>query len=442
MKKNHSEMPLIGFISLFDNLGETYPLVAIAKKYIELGGQAIFFGYGTKYQHLAKDIGCKVINLAWNLSEKELKKLTVLQNKLDKRQLFPEKIFSQSFHKDFYESYIISITKEVKAFKDTDVKLIVTGADYLPNISARIANITLVYIVSGTVIPAYYQQNLASFPDNYENFFIRLVPGFIKNRLANWFILNNKSSVKEFNRLARMFNTPRINHFLDLFSGDYTLIADDIDFLILKPTVKFPRENYVGPIINSSFFEEDGHIDSDVEMHLKRSGKSILLTVGSGFPKKLFFKILETLNQTDYNVIATYTTILNENELPDLNDNILLKKFIKNIPSLNKRVALAIIHGGRGTMYTAAYSGKPVIGIPMHIEQQCNIDNLVRHGSAIRLSKRDFNEKKLLTAINKIFTNYDAFLKNAQSLKEKLQEPRGAENAAKRLLEIIEKERI
>ena len=87
---------------------------------------------------------------------------------------------------------------------------------------------------------------------------------------------------------------------------------------------------------------------------------------------------LKALNQTDYNVIATYTSILNEEELPKLNDNILLKKFIPNIAKLNQMVDLAIIHGGRGTVYTAAYSGKPAIGIPLHSEQQHNLDNLAQ----------------------------------------------------------------
>ena len=56
MEEKRSDLPLIGFTVWFNNLGETYPLVNVAKKYIDLGGQAIFFGYGKKYQDLAKNI--------------------------------------------------------------------------------------------------------------------------------------------------------------------------------------------------------------------------------------------------------------------------------------------------------------------------------------------------------------------------------------------------
>ena len=69
-------------------------------------------------------------------------------------------------------------------------------------------------------------------------------------------------------------------------------------------------------------------------------------------------------------------------------------------------------------------------------EQQHNIDNLVRHGTAIRLSRENFKEKKLLKAIQEIFDNYDEYLKNAQLLKKKLKESNGAENAAKRIVDI------
>jgi UDP:flavonoid glycosyltransferase YjiC (YdhE family) len=145
------------------------------------------------------------------------------------------------------------------------------------------------------------------------------------------------------------------------------------------------------------------------------------------------------MNQTDYNVIATYTSILNEEELPKLNDNILLKKFINNPITLNKKVDLAIIHGGRGTVYNAAYSGKPAIGIPLNGEQQYNLDSLARHGMAIRLSKTFFEEEKLLDSIKEIFENYDTYLKNAKALTQKLPKPEGDKNAARRILEIVTK---
>jgi UDP:flavonoid glycosyltransferase YjiC (YdhE family) len=267
-----------------------------------------------------------------------------------------------------------------------------------------------------------------------------LIPNFIKNRFINWYLLRCRWSINGFNRLAKYYNVAPVKRFLDIFRGDYTFVADDINFLNLKPTSDFPLKNFIGPIlIDQPFKQSDKMLDSDVETHLRRSNRSILFTLGSSGSKKIYLEILKTLNKTNYNVIAVYTTILKEDELPKLNDNILLKRFVPSIKKINENVDLAIIHGGRGTVYTAAFSGKPVIGIPMHSEQQFNIDNLVRHGSAIRLSKKYFNEKQFLLAIKKIFDNHDSYLGNAQSLKNKLQNQNGVENAVKRILEILNK---
>ena len=101
-------------------------------------------------------------------------------------------------------------------------------------------------------------------------------------------------------------------------------------------------------------------------------------------------------------------------------------------------VDLAITHGGRGTIYTAAYSGKPVIGIPMHIEQQYNIDCLVRHGAGLRISKKFFKTEDLKQAIDTIFNNYDTFLKKSQELSSKLFKGPMEEKAVQRLVQILE----
>jgi len=148
-------------------------------------------------------------------------------------------------------------------------------------------------------------------------------------------------------------------------------------------------------------------------------------------------RVDQILNQTKYNVIAIYTTNINENELPVVNDNILLKKFVPSMMTLNKKVDLSIIHGGRGTVYNAAYSGKPVMGIPNITEQQYNLDCLIRHGSGLRLSKKYFTEKNFLKTIEKIFNNYEKYLKNAKHLSKIMPKPEGDINAARRIIEIL-----
>ena len=93
--------------------------------------------------------------------------------------------------------------------------------------------------------------------------------------------------------------------------------------------------------------------------------------------------------------------------------------------------------GGQGTLYTAAYSGRPVAGIPMQPEQQYKIDILVRNGSAIRISKRHFCEMKLLNTNGTILTDYNKCHKKANALANRHPVVDGAQKGAERIKAIV-----
>lgn len=54
---------------------------------------------------------------------------------------------------------------------------------------------------------------------------------------------------------------------------------------------------------------------------------------------------------------------------------------------VNRLADLSLIHGGVGTVMTAAYAGKPVVGVGMQPEQSANLACLVRKGFAVRVPK-------------------------------------------------------
>jgi UDP:flavonoid glycosyltransferase YjiC (YdhE family) len=405
--------PTIGFFPLFGFLGDTYPLIRIAKRCKEGGADIVFFSHGGKFENLASEMGCKIIKVDPYYSSGS------------------EMINNLLYGKDLSKG----VEEEINAYKATGIKLLITSTNFSSSISARAAKITFIPVFSGTLSRPYFESRYATFPDEYETFLSRFIPQYIKNQVFNWLMLNSKSYVKEYNNVARKYEISPFRFYLDIFLGNQFLLCDDIEFLGLKPTNELPAKNCVGPILLDEIFEKQ--LSSETEQHSERSGKSILLSMGSSCKKEVFLRILKALNKTDYNVTAIYTTVLNEDEIPTLNDNILLKKFVPSIKTVNENVDLAIIHGGRGTIYTAAYSAKPAIGIPMHYEQQYNLDCLVRHGSTLRLSRKYFQEEKLINAIKMIFNNYTSYLKNAQNLAEKLSQPNGDRNAAKRIFEIL-----
>lgn len=420
---NSDKIPLIGFFPGFFDIGETYTLVKIAKRYQEIGGKVIIFSHGGNYEYLAKEQGFKITRIKPIASGPEITKY---------------------FMKQSDEDIIKLIRNQSVVYQNSGIKALVQTSSYIDCLLLPfIAKVPLISIISGCLAPPYNFTYYATYPDNFENFFTQLVPKFVKNRINNWYILNYKGPItKKFNRIAKKINIKtRYRCFQELILGDYTLLCDDMEFLGVKPTNKFPAKNYIGPILSDNLFKQNLKKENNrIEKHLKKPGKSILLTMGgSTRMKDIFIEILKILNQTSYNVIAAYTSILNTTELPNLNKNILLKKIVLFMANLNKRVDLAIIHGGRGTVYNAAYSGKPAIGIPLNSEQQYNLDSLVRYGMALRLSKTYFKKDKMINALKEIFNNYDIYLKNAQVLGKKLPKPEGDKNAARRIFEITTK---
>ncbi len=422
---------MVGFFPCFCSIGETLPILKIARIFLKKGGKAIFFSHGGKFEHLTKDFGCEVIKLgkiSWAKVIKELKS----KGKYDKVP-FEELLFS-AYKRDLVESFV---KEEIEAFKKAGVDLVISSFNPTASISVRALKIPLIVVISGTSTPLYYRQASISFPENYENSITRLLPNFIKNSIARWILINNKLLVRDFNKIARKYGVKPFNNINDILNGDHNFICDDKNFLGVEPTNEFPKKNFIGPISGGLLEKQKDTLDEDIKSHINRSGKSILLLMGNTNDKELYLNILEALSQTSHNIIAVYTTI-EEDRLPDVKENVLLKKFIKSPNLVNSMVDLAIIHGGRGTVYTAAYSGKPIIGIPMFSEHQYNIDNIVNKGAGLRISKKFFKKYDLLNAINTIFSDYETYLKNAQDLSKNLTTELGEKKGAQRLSEIIQ----
>ena len=422
-----NEKPLIGFFPLFYNLAETGRAVLIAKRYKELGGETVFFSHGGEYEHLAKEIGCEVVKVNPVYSEEYI-------------DLLWKSSRLETFKNPFSKKLLIEhVEEEIAAYKKTGVKMVVSTNNLPCIISARAAKIPLVF-VTPKIIPSFTR-----YPDDAEFFFTRLVPQALKLKILNWYAPNSKRYVRPFIKVAKKYNVPPPRVETDLARGDYTFYPDFVELLGLNKTSIPSNEHYIGPIFLEELFtkvfsKEKTEMEKlEIKKHLQKPGRSILLSLGSSGTKEIFLKILETLNKTDYNVIAVYTSILKEDELPEVNSNILLKKFVPSIKEINQNVDLAILHGGQGTVYTAAFSGKPVIGIPMQFEQHLNLEKLVRHGTALMLSRKYFKERSLLKAINTIFDNYEKYLKKAQELSKKMPKSEGDKNAARKIVEILQR---
>ena len=138
-----------------------------------------------------------------------------------------------------------TVENEIEAFKNEGIDLIVSSFKPTCSISARALKIPLVILISGTANSLYYRSGLATFPENYENAFTKILPAWFKKYITRWILLNNKFLVKEFNWVAKKYNIKTFRTLNDIHEGDYTFFCDDINFLGIKPTKKFPIENFI-----------------------------------------------------------------------------------------------------------------------------------------------------------------------------------------------------
>jgi len=417
----------VGFFPPFVNLSESGRIILIAKRYREMGGNPIVFSNGGKYEFLAEKNGFNLIRLEPIISEK------LVENYF--KVVSGERVKSNEFldEKWLYDS----VKGQIAAFKKTNIKLLVSANNATCSISAKASNIPYI-----NVVPCCGPCAI-KIPEDLENPFTILVPQFIKKRILNWVFMHSKRYLKTINNVVKKFGAQPFKYSYMLFKADITFITGFPEFLDVFPLPIKIDENWIGMISLNELFEDEMQtkeairIDGKIKNHLKRPGKSILVSLGSSGTTEVFKSILDTLDGTEFNVIAIHSLILNENLQSKYNDNILLLKFVPSIERLNELVDLAIIHGGQGTVYTAAYAKKPVIGIPMHIEQHNNLERIVGHGMGLMLSKKNFSKKRLLNAIDEIFSNYDKYHNNAIKLGNKLPPFEGDKKAAKRIAEIV-----
>ena len=427
MSRSYSHLDqLVGFFPASSNLAETGRAVMIAKRFRELGGKVIFFSHGGKYDFLVRDNGFQIINVNPILTDEIIKEFLKL--------LALESFRSKTL---FNEDWIIENVKgEIEAFKKTGIKILVSTNNTTCAISARAAKIPYINISPGAGFFAL------KIPDTLENPFTLLIPQSLKLRFLNWFMVRTKLYLKTINNVALRVGIPPFKHVLELYDGDITLVTNNLEFINIFPNQQdFPKENYIGMILIDELFEkkDPDEITKEIKAHLKKPSKSILVSLGSTGSKEIFIRILKTLSKTNYNVIAIYTSILDKKELPEVKDNILLKKFVPSISKVTEFVDLAIIHGGQGTVFSTVYAKKPIIGFPMHMEQHVNLEKIVGHKCGIMLSKKFFSERKLLKALNEIFDNYEQYSTNVKNLANKLPKAEGDKNAARKIFEVLTK---
>ncbi|MBI3379936.1 hypothetical protein HY029_04230 [Candidatus Gottesmanbacteria bacterium] len=228
--------------------------------------------------------------------------------------------------------------------------------------------------------------------------------------------------------LGRYGRRPFIDPF-DLLTGDLTILTDIPQF---RPIRKLPESfKLVGPI----FWKGVKKLPKwSTEIDSKK--KIIYVTASGTGDKDLFINILKYLKDTSYTVIATCGNTLSQKEVKIKNPRLFLTDYLPG-EWIMKRADLVIFPGGNATAYQALSFGVPQIGTPLHLDQEDNMNQLVRLETGIMLNPRkDFNRKVLINSVEHIMRN-KSYRDNALKISREMKKYHGAKQAAKEIINFL-----
>ena len=142
----------------------------------------------------------------------------------------------------------------------------------------------------------------------------------------------------------------------------------------------------------------------------------IYFAMGSSGTPQIVANIIESFGGKQYRVIAPVKFQLGHVSGVHVPSNVLVTDWVPAL-QVNKMADLAVIHGGIGTVMTAALAGKPVVGVGMQIEQVANLACLERLGFAIRVPKSKDPSRKVQAAIQTLLRDESAKARAAEFAK-------------------------
>jgi UDP:flavonoid glycosyltransferase YjiC (YdhE family) len=291
------------------------------------------------------------------------------------------------------DELIALIDNEVKYLKQVRPVAVITGSYMTIPVTCQILNIPLVWVIQSTWLKGFFSHG-AGMTDA-----ITFRPA---KAIADWFVfifINfwiRVGFLNAVNKAARHYGVGGYKTIYDYWRGDVTMVAEPAEF---TGTTLPPNYYYTGPLIARQDFpipDEVKNIPHDLPI--------IYFAMGSSGTPEIIAKIVESFDGQPYRVIAPVKEHLAKVRGVRIPSNVLVTDWL---PShiVNNYADLSLIHGGIGTVMTAAYAGKPIVGIGMQPEQVANLACLVRKGFAIRVPKSRDPSRKVQQAMSSLLKN-------------------------------------
>ncbi|HPI55646.1 MAG TPA: glycosyltransferase [Chitinophagaceae bacterium] len=356
------------FFPYSNQLGTTIPSVTLANL-LRDHGHIVYYASHGKYTHILKEKGFEVFPIT---------EISYLQYR---RHVDENNV-------DFYQTSLIHhfIDKELDLIREVDPDIIVSNNRPTIKISAQLAGKKLVTIVIPALTRFYYHDYFI--PENH--FLATLYPLGDVNQITPpafrrfAFFMTMKQWGKNFNKVLREFNLPKMTDFLGVYEGDVILINQSYELAAFTnlPSNYFHLEQNLG----STFGHQHPWAD-ELDVHRKKGRKVIFVSMGSSSLKSypLVMQAIKQLVDNDerFVLVSNHVGLANHQEI---SDRIYLEPFINSSQILPK-VDLVITHGGINTLSECMLQGIPIIGVPEQGEQMWNLKYAEHLGIGKMVSK-------------------------------------------------------
>ena len=319
------------------------------------------------------------------------------------------------------------VRSELALYRELDPAAVITGFCLSAPLSARAARVPLVWLSQSTWLPEYARRD-ETWPDALDHRALRVVPDPIKDLAARLFTPQlARLLVRPFNRVARDLGLPPFRGH-DLLESEHLLFCEAPGFSGLPiPARLAGHHRFVGPLI--------ARLDvpiPEVVRAMPRDLPIIYFAMGSSGVEPVVKQIVEGFAGKPYRVIAPVAALTRDGLRPP--PNVIVTDWLP-ADQVNPMAAVSVIHGGVGTVMTACASGTPIVGIANGlVEQEYNLDCVVRKGFAVRLRRERFTATEVLGHIER-FLRDDRPRAAAQRYRDALAAWDGPERSARYLEE-------
>jgi UDP:flavonoid glycosyltransferase YjiC (YdhE family) len=333
-----------------------------------------------------------------------------------------------------------SVDAEVALLRKCGARAVVIGFTLTAYLSARVACIPLVASHGGSYVPPVFERGLAPVPTTMPMPGVEWLPGVIKRAMANSGAQRMRGPVRFLNTIAAEVGVEPVPTLAALMLGDLTLVTDVPEVLgIDRESLEAwrpararayradPRLRYVGPL----FARLETTIPQRVERFLDGIRPTAYVVLSSSTPA-LLKAVVARVRDAGVRVIVGATI----HALDGFDDPDIVVEGILPNHLIMPRVDVAVTMGGQGSVQTAMASGVPLVGIPLHPEQELNVALAVRQGMAIAMAPRHAGTQRMTDAIRRV-TADRKFRDRARQVRPLYEGIDGAKNAATAIREYL-----